>query len=447
MKERQRPKKGKGDAMISRRTFLKGMATGTGAAALGGIPGILSVGQAPAYAKGTKLHLLQWLNFVPEGDKVFLAQAEEFGKQMGVEVQVERIGMNDVRTRTTAAIEARSGPDIIIIANNLPHLFADGLADVSDVAEPLGKAQGGYYDLPVANAYSGNRWIAVPQFVYSWAWNYREDWLKEAGYSTFPENWDDFLKMAKKLKSMGRPAGQAFGHSENDPNNYCYALIWGFGGYEVAEDGKTVVLDKKGTLEAIKYNTTLWKEGMDEGGISWDDGSNNRAFLAGSLSVTGNSPSIYFVARRKDQFKDIYKAMNHAPMPEGPAGRFYQLPSLSSAVMKYSENQKLAKEFIGWYMAKEQYEKWFDVMDTYAIPPTKMWYDHPVWVRDPKMTVFRDVIKGARQIGYAGPPGRKASEAMAKYIIVDMFVKAIQGSPAEEALKWAADELRKIYGA
>ena len=70
MKERQRPKKGKGDAMISRRTFLKGMATGTGAAALGGIPGILSVGQAPAYAKGTKLHLLQWLNFVPAGDKV-----------------------------------------------------------------------------------------------------------------------------------------------------------------------------------------------------------------------------------------------------------------------------------------------------------------------------------------------------------------------------------------
>jgi multiple sugar transport system substrate-binding protein len=218
---------------------------GTGAAAIGGIPGILSVGRAPAYAKGAKLHLLQWLNFVPEGDKIFLAQAEEFGKQMGVEVQVERIGMNDVRTRTTAAIEAKSGPDIILIPNNLPHLFAAGLADVSDVAEPVGKEQGGYYDLSVANAYTGDHWIAVPQFVYSWGWNYREDWLKEAGYSRFPDNWDDFRKMAKKMKSLGRPVGQSFGHSENDPNNYCYALIWCFGGYEVAEDGKTVVLDKK----------------------------------------------------------------------------------------------------------------------------------------------------------------------------------------------------------
>ena len=444
MGERRRGNSGRRWTSVPRRTFLKAAAASAGAAALGGIPGILAAGQAPAYPKGTKLHLLQWLNFVPAGDKVFLAQVEEFARQMAVEVQVERIGMNDVRTRTTAAIEAKSGPDIILIPNNLPHLFGDGLADVSDVAEAIGKDQGGYYDLPRANASSGRHWIAVPQFVYSWGWNYREDWLKEAGITKFPETWEEFREMGKKLKAMGRPIGQAFGHSENDPNNYVYPLVWGFGGYEVEKDGKTVVLDKKGALEAIKYNTALWKEALDETGLSWDDASNNRAFLAGSMSVTGNSPSIYFVAREK--FPEVFKVINHAPMPKGPAGRFYQLPTLSSAVMKYSKNQKLAKEFIRWYMSKEQYGKWFEVMETFAIPPTKVWYDHPVWTKDPKLTVFRDVIKDARQIGYAGPPGRKASEALAKYIIVDMFVKAIQGDKPEVALKWATDELKKIYG-
>ena len=428
---------------VPRRTFLKGAAAAAGAATLSGIPGILAAGQAPAYPKGTKLHMLQWLNFVPAGDKVFLAQAEEFGKQMGVEIQVERIGMNDVRTRTTAAIESKSGPDIILIPNNLPQLFTDGLADVSDVAEALGKEQGGFYNLPRANAFAGGHWIAVPQFVYSWGWNYRESWLREIGYHKFPETWDEFRDMAKKLKAKGRAVGQSFGHSENDPNNYSYALMWCFGGSEVEKDGKTVVLDKKGTLEAIKYNTALWKDGLDESGLSWDDATNNRAFLAGSLSVTGNSPSIYFVSR--DKFPDVFNDMNHAPMPKGPAGRFYQLPTLSSAVMKYSKIQKLAKEFIRYYMAKPQYEKWFDVMDTFAIPPTKMWYDHPVWVRDRKNVVFRDVIKDSLWTGYAGPPSRKASEALAKYIIVDMFVKAIQGTPPEEALKWATAELRKIY--
>jgi glycosyltransferase involved in cell wall biosynthesis len=78
-------------------------------------------------------------------------------------------------------------------------------------------------------------------------------------------------------------------------------------------------------------------------------------------------------------------------------------------------------------MDKKQYAEWFHVMDTFAIPPTKEWYNDPVWTKDPKCTVFRDTIKDARVIGYAGPPGKKATEVLAKYIVVDMFVRAIQG--------------------
>ena len=39
----------------------------------------------------------------------------------------------------------------------------------------------------------------------------------------------------------------------------------------------------------------------------------------------------------------------------------------------------------------------------------------------------------------------KASEAYSKYIIIDMYAKAIQGMPAEESVKWAESELKKIY--
>ncbi len=436
---------GKGQSAIDRRTFLKGAATAAGMATLGGIPGILHAGQAPAYPKGTKLHLLTRLNFFPAADKFFLAQAEEFGKQMGVEVQVERIGQNDIVTRTTAAIVSGSGADIIILHNNFPHLVADGLADVSDVAEEIGKQQGGYYDLFRADAYVGDRWLGVPHVSLSTAMNYREDWLKDAGYTKFPDTWEELRDVGKKLKAMGHPVGQAFGHSENDPNTYSYSLMWSYGGMEVDKDGKTVVLDKKGTLEAIKLNTALWKECFDQGGLSWDDSSNNRAFLAGSISITTNGASIYFTAR--DKFPDIYKVMNHAPHPRGPAGRFYHLPVHSSSVMKHSKNQKLAKEFIRYYMDKEQYNKWFDVMGGYGLMPTKMWYDHPAWTRDPKLTPCREPIKDARAPGYAGPPSRKASEALTKYIILDMFVKAIQGATPEDALKWATDELKKIYSA
>jgi len=56
-----------------------------------------------------------------------------------------------------------------------------------------------------------------------------------------------------------------------------------------------------------------------------------------------------------------------------------------------------------------------------------------------------ETLAAARQVGYAGPPGRKATEVLSKYIIVDMFAKAIQGMKPEDAVSWATGELKKVY--
>ena len=47
--------------------------------------------------------------------------------------------------------------------------------------------------------------------------------------------------------------------------------------------------------------------------------------------------------------------------------------------------------------------------------------------------------------GYAGPSRRPAAEAISKYILVDMYAKAVQGMSAEDAVKWAQGELTKVY--
>ena len=60
-------------------------------------------------------------------------------------------------------------------------------------------------------------------------------------------------------------------------------------------------------------------------------------------------------------------------------------------------------------------------------------------------TKMRSTSKPERLVGYAGPPSRAAAEAVTKYIIVDMYAKAVQGMPAEDAVKWAHDELVKVY--
>ena len=49
-----------------------------------------------------------------------------------------------------------------------------------------------------------------------------------------------------------------------------------------------------------------------------------------------------------------------------------------------------------------------------------------------------------RTAGYAGSSGRNAAEAVTKYI-VDMYAKAVQGIAPEDPVKWAHEQLVKIY--
>jgi multiple sugar transport system substrate-binding protein len=59
--------------------------------------------------------------------------------------------------------------------------------------------------------------------------------------------------------------------------------------------------------------------------------------------------------------------------------------------------------------------------------------------------VFRQAVRKTFAFGHPGPASAKATEAYTKYIIVDMYAKAAQGMKAEDAVKWAEGELKKIY--
>src|SRR5258708_38863063 len=76
---------------------------------------------------------------------------------------------------------------------------------------------------------------------------------------------------------------------------------------------------------------------------------------------------------------------------------------------------------------------------------TKVWETHKVGEADAVLKPFHDLPATGRLVGYAGPPSRKAAEVVTKYIVVDMYAKAIQGMPAVEAAKWAHSECAKVY--
>src|SRR5438093_1762607 len=180
---------------VDRRAFLKLAGAATGAAVAGGIPGIVAAQKAPSFPKGTKLSILEWVSFVPASDVGFKRLAAEFGKLAGVEMTVDLINMNHRHPRIASAIETKAGPDIIMMINNWPHLYADGLADVDDVAEEIAKRDGGFYDISRRINMVDGRWKAAPFTMGSGVWNYREDWFKEVGANKFPDTWDELRKV------------------------------------------------------------------------------------------------------------------------------------------------------------------------------------------------------------------------------------------------------------
>jgi multiple sugar transport system substrate-binding protein len=75
-----------------------------------------------------------------------------------------------------------------------------------------------------------------------------------------------------------------------------------------------------------------------------------------------------------------------------------------------------------------------------------MWEKHKMWDEDPVMAPYKVAGRLGLTPGYAGPANRKAAEVLTKYIITDMYAKAIQGGTPEAAVKWAVGELKSIYG-
>ena len=179
-------------ARIDRRRLLQLSGAGAVAASTGSLAAILAAGRAPAYAQGTTLHWLRWADFVPASDQLLRNQiAPECEKALGIKLTLEMINANDIQARVTSAVQSGSGPDIILAVNNWPQLYSESVADVSDVAEEIGKTQGGFYDVSRIVASDGKRWIAIPWTVGGGLLTNRRSWFAEVGYSEgkFPETW------------------------------------------------------------------------------------------------------------------------------------------------------------------------------------------------------------------------------------------------------------------
>jgi multiple sugar transport system substrate-binding protein len=397
--------------------------------------------------KGAALRVLRWKQFVQGDIDVWTANTKKFTEKTGINVRVDTESWEDVRPKAAVAANVGSGPDIIIGTMDDPHKFPDKLLDLSDLANYLGKKYGGWYE--TANIYgrSGGKWIGLPQGCPGACINYRESQVKAAGFEKVPDDLDGFLKLMKALKAKGTPGGFAHGHATGDANGYAHWLLWCFGGKLVDKDNQ-VVINSPETVQALEYGKEMY-ETFVPGTLTWQDPSNNKAFLSGELSLTANGISIWYAAKTSTDAKqqELAKDIQHVPFPKGKSGEIAVLNNVLQAfVFKYSKYPNAAKEYLRFMWEVEQYDPWQTAMLGYVSPPLKKYIEAPIWTSDPKITPFRDAFAQTRYNGHAGKLGFASAAALGDFIVVDMMAKAASGAAsAKEAATEAQARAERYY--
>lgn len=422
-----------------------------GSSALAGALIAPSLERARAFAEelpfrpepGARLRLVRPTPFLDAEVAHFDATIKAFTGATGVPVQVDMEFLDDLQPKAAVAANVGAGPDLLWGPMSIPQLIPDKLLDVSDLAEQLGDKYGGWYDMPKAASTRDGRWVALPLIVLANYVNYRRSWVQDAGFDAFPTTMDDFLELSAELNRMGHPGGMALGHATNDANAWVHWLLWSFGGRLVDENNQ-VAINSPETKAALEYLRELYQTWIP-GTTSWNDASNNKAFLSGQVAYTNNSISIY--AKAAADGLEMAEDIEHAYYPTGPVGRPTELHlAMPIEAFAYTSYPNAAKALMAFLMEEPQYGAWLTACVGYHTQTLKGFEDLPVWTEDPKRTVFRDGSARSLHFGYAGDLGYAAATALADFIVVDMMAAAALGEQSpQEAMEQAEKRAQRYY--
>ncbi|MEM7333327.1 MAG: extracellular solute-binding protein [Chloroflexota bacterium] len=383
-------------------------------------------------------------SFIPAMNAIQANQAEVWGEE--TQGFADLTFSREWREQVAASIDSGAGGDISELFANQAFIYGDQLLDVSDIAEELADQYGGWYELAAEASVVDGVWRAIPRAYTAQAINFRTDVFEEAGIEKLPETYDELLEAARIIHEAGLPpAGFTMNQAgPNDSANFAYSLLWSYGGSEVLEDGCTVAINSDGTRAALEYMIELGQY-MAPDVTAYDEGGNNRAFLAGEISMTQNATSIYWVAQQ--QAPDIAANIGHFKYPSGPNGRqeFVQINLL--AIPAHTDNPEAAKNFLRWMMQEEQLSPLAQVGLTFYTPLLRSYDDAPTmpWNIDPVLEPLKGAADGGHLAGWPGPASRESAAAYENQTIVNMFASVLTGTDIETAVENAEAELNAVY--
>ena len=442
------------DDKLSRRDLLKKAGAGAVAIGVSGATAPYSFA-GPLKFKGRDLKgsltVLTWVHFVPSYDQWLDPWAKKWGEKHDVQVTIEHINNTLLDQRAAAEVAAQQGHDLFFNLHPMA-LYEKQVINHASIVQTVAKKLGPY--LPIAHASTYNpktkKYFAVSDSYVPDPVVWRHDYWHQVGAAP-PDTWDDVRKAAPKLKAIGHPIG--IGQSQElDSNMALLAFLMCFGSF-VQNEHNRPSMNKKRTIEAVKFMTEIYKSGEGSEIFAWNPASNNQGIVSGQLSLILNAIS---ATRTPEQLNlPFANDLWISPIPSGPHGRF-GLEHLMGCwnIWKFAQNKANAHAFLVDLLLEAKTATINSQL--YNFPTFQNAFPFKairrVAAKDPHHPAGKYVVltkiaqKYTHNIGWPGTVNAAMDEVFSTFLIPQMFAQVAQGkASAADSVSSTIKQINRIY--
>lgn len=439
---------------ISRRDFLRGAGAGAALLAAGmRIPGVFAQDPTatplplPEGVEGrlTVIHRTEYFEVV---QNMFRDSVVQFADNKGIDLDISTANpelFGDFIAKMVAAVQAGNPPDLSYNQLSIPLMYSqDILEDLTDVVEEAISRYGSV--VPAIAEFNGKidgRWWGVPFMCVTGAWFARNDVFEANGIDVHSlETWDEHRDAAL---AVSNPDNQMWGwgftiNRSGDAHGLIDGVIKAFGGTISDETGLVVNFNSPETVAGVAwladiYTNEMYAPMLPPGVESWTDTGNNEAYLAGTIALTLNQPSVYGAAKRNDP--ELFANTAVLRGPKWQDGRRMEAPQNGwFTIFKGAKNADVAKELILNLLDPANVMPMAQNGGGLFLPAYADLWSEELLAIDPNFSVFRDIMFNPEVyygISHPALPSPLHDTVNAQAVLSQMMANVVTGgmTPAE----------------